>query len=127
MLKDTGAFRWAAALTVLWLLFTSPPMRAQVSASPPPPAQGSTLENSVQALAGEVKELNATIQELRAEVSRSRQETSDLRTELHGALEKLSPSSLNASAGEKAAPGVSEAAGRNARTAAFRRTASNPD
>ncbi len=108
MLKDTGAFRWAAALTVLWLLFTSPPMCAQVSASPPPPAQGSTLENSVQTLAEEVKELNATIQELRAEVSRSRQETSDLRTELRGALQKLSPSGLNASAGEKAAPGVSE-------------------
>ena len=71
--------------------------------------QGSTLEDSVQALAGEVKELNATIQELRAEVSRSRQETRELRAELHGALEKLSSTSLNAGAGGKAAPGVSEA------------------
>ena len=93
---------------MLCLFFSGPPARAQVSTSPPP-AKGSTLEDSVRALAGEVKELNATIQELRAEVSRSRQETSDLRTELHGALEKLSPPSLNAAAGEKTAPGISEA------------------
>lgn len=76
-------------------------------ASPPP--KSAALEDSVQALAGEIKGLNATIQELRAEVLRSRQETSDLRTELHGALEKLSPSTLNAGTTNKASSSVSEA------------------
>jgi hypothetical protein len=108
MLEDTGVFRLAAGFTMLWLLISSPPVHAQVSASPSPAKEG-TLEDSVQALAVEVKELNSTIQELRAEVSRSRQETSDLRVELHGALEKLSPPSLNAGAGGKTAPGISDA------------------
>jgi len=90
-------------------LFTGLPAHAQVSASAAPPAKGSKLEDSVQALAGEVKELSATIQELRAEVSRSRQETRQLRTELQGALEKLSSTSLSASAGGKVVPGVAEA------------------
>ena len=97
--------------TALWCLLANLPAHAQVSASPP--AKGSALEDSVQALAGEVKELNATIQELRADVSRSRQETRELRTELQGALEKLSSTttstSLNAGAEGKTAPGVSEA------------------
>jgi hypothetical protein len=87
----------AGGFTVFWLLFITLPAPAQVSASPPPPAEGSTLEDSVQALAREVKELNAAILELRAEVSQSRQETRDLRVELHGALEKLSSTSLTAS------------------------------
>jgi len=93
-----------------WVFLSGTPARAQVSASPPT-VQESSLEDSVRALAGEVKDLNATIQELRAEVSRSRQETSDLRVELHGALEKLSPTNLNAGMAEKPAPGVSEAQG----------------
>jgi len=41
---------------------------------------------------------------MRAEVSRSRQETRDLRVELHGALEKLSPTSMAESAAGKSAP-----------------------
>jgi len=81
------------------LLLISLPALAQVSRSPTPPAQGSALEDSVQALAGEVKELNATIRELRAEVSESRQETRELRAELQGALGKLSPTSSTASVG----------------------------
>jgi hypothetical protein len=81
----------------------------QGSASPSPSAKGASLEDSVKALAGEVKELNATIQELRADVSRSRQETNELRTELHGALEKLSPPSVNALKERSTAPAVSEA------------------
>ncbi|MGO8791338.1 MAG: hypothetical protein ACLQVL_28670, partial [Terriglobia bacterium] len=68
-----------------------------------------TLEDSVQALAREVKELNVTILELRGEVLRSRQETRDLREELHGALEKLSATSLSAGAREGNTLGVSEA------------------
>ncbi len=63
----------------------------------------------MQALAGEVKELNATLLELRAEVSRSRQETSELRTELHGALAKLSPSNIDALNEGNTAPVVSQA------------------
>ena len=106
--RDTRVFRLTVGLTVSWLLLTSLSAGAQVSPSPPPPAQGSTLEDSVQTLAGEVKELNATIQELRAEVSRSRQETSELRTELQGALEKLSSTSLSAGAGEKTPSGAPE-------------------
>jgi len=108
MQRNTRGFRFAAGFTVLWLLLIGLPAHAQVSASAPP-TQGSTLEDSVQALAGEVKELNATIQELRGEVSRSRQETRELRAELHGAIEKLSSTSLVAGAGAKSALGVSEA------------------
>ena len=63
----------------------------------------------MQALAEEVKELNATIQELRAEVSRSRQETRELRAELRGAIEKLSSTSVTASAAGKSALAVPEA------------------
>ena len=93
MAKDTQVYRLAVGFTVLWIMFTSFPALAQVAASPPP-TKGSTVEDAVQALAGEIKDLNATIQELRAEVSRSRQETSELRAELHGAIEKLSSPSL---------------------------------
>jgi hypothetical protein len=75
-------------LTILCLLLTSPSVRAQGPA--PPVGNGSSLRDSVQALAGEVKELNATIQELRDEVLRSRQETRELREELHGVVEGLS-------------------------------------
>jgi hypothetical protein len=107
MQRNTRGFRWAAGFTAL--LFIGLPAHAQVSASAAPPAKGSTLEDSVQALAGEVKELNATIQELRGEVSRSRQETRELRAELQGALEKLSSTSLSAGGEGKTSPGVSEA------------------
>lgn len=93
---------------MLWLLLISLPGLGQVSGSPAPTAKGSTLEDSVQALAGEVKELNATIQELRGEVSRSRQETRELRAELHGAIEKLFSTSLTPGAEEKNALSVSE-------------------
>jgi hypothetical protein len=95
-----------AGFTVLWLLLIRAPAIGQVSGSPAPPAKGGTLEDSVQALAGEVKELNAAIQELRAEVSRSRQETRELRVELRGAIERLPSTSLSAGAGAKTAPGV---------------------
>src|SRR5208282_2267953 len=78
------------------------------SASADPPAKGSTLEDSVQALAGEVRELNATIQELRAEVARSRQETRDLRAELHGVIEKVSSTGTGAGMEGKSALSVSE-------------------
>jgi hypothetical protein len=108
MVEDIRVYRLAAGFAVLWLLFTSSPALAQVSGSPPP-AKASIVEDSVQALAGEVKELNATIQELRAEVSRSRQETRELREELHGAIEKLPSTSLTAGTEGKNAPGVSEA------------------
>ena len=94
---------------MLWMLLLSLPALGQVPASPSPPATGGTLEDSMQTLAGQVKELNATIQELRAEVSQSRQETRELRVELHGALEKLSTTSLTASAGGKDALIVPEA------------------
>ena len=93
---------------MLWLLLPSAPAVGQVAGSPAPAAKDSTLEDSVQTLAGEVKELNATIQELRAEVSRSRQETIELRTELHGAVARLSSVSLNSGAVGKTAPGASE-------------------
>jgi hypothetical protein len=63
----------------------------------------------VQALAREVKELNATVLELRGEVLRSCQETRELREELHGALEKLSATSLSAGAGGRSTLDVSEA------------------
>ena len=55
------------------------------------------------------KSSNATIRELRAEVSQTREETRELREELHGALEKLSSTSLTASAGGKSAAGVPRA------------------
>ncbi len=109
MQRDTRVFRLTTGFIWVWWLFTSAPAFGQVSVTASPPAKRNALEDSVQALAGEVRELNATIQELRAEVSRSRQETSELRTELHGALEKLSPPSLSAGAGGKAEPAVSEA------------------
>jgi hypothetical protein len=109
MVRDTRGFRLAVGFAVLWLLLISLPAPAQVSASPAPSAKGSTLEDSVRALAGEVKELNATILELRGEVLRSRQETRDLREELHGALEKLAPTSLSAGPGGRSTLDVSEA------------------
>jgi hypothetical protein len=109
MVRDTRVFRLAVGFIVLWLLLISLPAPSQVCHPPAPPAKGSTLEDSVQALAGEVKELNATILELRREVLRSRQETRELRAELHGALEKLSATSLSAGAGERSPLGVSEA------------------
>jgi hypothetical protein len=109
MVKDTRGFRFAVGFTVLCWLFISLPAPAQVSGSPAPPAKGSTLEDSVQALASEVKELNATILELRREVLRSRQETRDLREELHGVLEKLSATNSSAGPGGRSTPGVSEA------------------
>ena len=108
MQRDTRVFRLTTGFIWVWWLFTSAPAFGQVSVTASPPAKRNALEDSVQALAGEVRELNATIQELRAEVLRSRQETSELRTELHGALEKLSPPSLSAGAGGKAEPAVSE-------------------
>ena len=108
MISGTRRIQSSLGFTVLWLMLLALPALAQVSSSPAPPAKDATLEDSVRALAGEVKELNATIQELRAEVSRSRQETSDLRVELHGALAKLSPTSMAASATDKNAPDVSE-------------------
>jgi len=109
MIRDIRVFGLAARFTGLWLLLMSLPARAQAPASVAAPAKGGTLEDSVQALAGEVKELNTAIQELRAEVSRSRQETRELRVELQGALEKLSLSDLTAGAGDRRALGVSEA------------------
>ncbi len=109
MQRDSRGFQLPVGFTVLCFLLIIPSARGQSPASPSPPAKGASLEDSVQALAGEIKELDATIQELRAEVSRSRQETSELRTELHGALEKLSPPSVNASKDRNAAPAVSEA------------------
>jgi hypothetical protein len=108
MRRDTRVFPLTAGFIFVWLLLTCAPAFGQVSVTASPPAKGNALEDSVQALAGEVRELNATIQELRAEVLRSRQETRELRTELHGALEKLSPPSLSASAGGKAGPALSE-------------------
>lgn len=74
------------------LLFSLPAL-GQAPASPP--AKGTTLEDAVQSLAGQVKDLNETIRELRAEVSQSRQETRDLRVELHGAIEKLTTSTAS--------------------------------
>ena len=109
MVSGTRTIQSSVEFTVLWLMFFGLPAFAQVSSSPAPPAKEGTLEDSVRALAGEVKELNATIQELRAEVSRSRQETRDLRVELHGALEKLSPATMAASAVGKSVPGAPEA------------------
>jgi hypothetical protein len=106
MIRD--ALRLAAGVSLFWMLLISQPAPAQVSA-PPPSGRKSSLQDSVQALAGEVKDLNATIQELRAEVSRSREETRELRAELHGAIERLSSVSLAAGAGEKGAVGGFEA------------------
>ena len=103
--KDTRALRSAAAFTALWMLVINLPAPAQVPSSPPP-ATVSTLEDSVQVLAGEVKDLKATIQELRADVSQSRQETRELRVELHGALEKLSSTNSSASVAVKGASSV---------------------
>jgi hypothetical protein len=108
MLNGPRGFRQAVRLTALGLFLAILPARAQVSA-PSPPAKVSTVEDSVQALAGEVKELNATIQELRAEVARSRQETRELRDELHGALDKLSSSSSPVGVKEKSSAGISAA------------------
>jgi hypothetical protein len=98
MAKDIRIFRWAPATAVFWLLLMGFPLLAQAPDAPAPPAKTSTLEESVQALVGEVKHLNATILELRSEISRSRQETQELRGELHGALEKLSAANPGASA-----------------------------
>ena len=101
------------AVSVIGKFFAGPgadfPLEIVHQTTPAPPAKRSTLEDSVQTLAGEVKELNATILELRGEVLRSRQETRDLREELHGALEKLSATSLSAGTEGKSASGVSEA------------------
>ena len=91
------------------VLVTSLPGFAQVGASPAPATEATTLEESVRALAGQVKDLNATIQELRAEVLRSREETRALRAELQGAVEKLSPASPAAVAEGKKPQGAAEA------------------
>jgi len=90
MVTDMKVFRFAAGFFVFCWLFLGYPSWAQTPNAPNPPPQPSTLEDSVQALVGEIKQLNATVVQLRSEVSRSRQETQELRTELRGALEKLS-------------------------------------
>src|SRR5208337_763446 len=72
MLRDTKAFRFAGGIAGVWLLVTGVPLLAQQPNAQVPPAKASTLEDSVQALVGEVKQLNATVLELRSEISRSR-------------------------------------------------------
>ena len=90
-------FGIATRFAVFWSILNGLPVCAQTPAAAPATAPGTSLEDSVRALAVEVKNLNATVQDLRAEVSRSRQETSELRTELSAALERLSPASRTAS------------------------------
>jgi outer membrane murein-binding lipoprotein Lpp len=107
MIGNTRASRFAVGFIVLWSLLISLPARAQVSASPP--AKTPSLEDAVQALAGQVKELSTTIQALRSEVSRSREETRELRSELQGAMEKLSSASRGPATVEKGAPAVAVA------------------
>lgn len=82
------ATRLLHAITILY--FTSAAAFAQ--GSPPAAAPtGDGLQNSLQALAEEVKDLSAAIRDLRAEVSRSHEETSQLRAQLQAVMDKLSP------------------------------------
>jgi hypothetical protein len=107
MEKVPRIFR-SAGFSAAWLLVSLSAL-GQVSPSSAPSARAATLQESVQALAGEVKELNATIQELRAEVLRSRQETRDLRADLDRTIENLSSKSSAESREVTSAKSIPEA------------------
>jgi hypothetical protein len=89
MRKVTQIRAIAVALTLLAVI-PIPAARAQTAEVKTTAPVEPTLQDSVHELAGEIKELSSTIQELRAEVQRSRQETRELRTELDGAMDRLS-------------------------------------
>ncbi len=108
MVRKILAFRWMTGIAVLSLFLTPRAAAAQASGPAAPVAQAAIPEDSIRALAGEIKELSATIDELRGEVARSRQETRELRAEFQIAMEKLSTVNTPASEAGKSAPQVPE-------------------
>ncbi len=96
---------FATRIAPLVIALIGLPAVTQVKASPQQPESGSSLQESVRALAREVNQLNATILELRAEMSRSRQETQELREQLQRAMgQTASLSSGTASSALPVAP-----------------------